>query len=739
MRAAPRRGAAALLASAVLATAIGAGLAAPSPAPATIWPTPGGDAARAGLQPFDAGLPPFDALWSVGDVDVVTSPLVTGPGAGAVAPRVVYGTADGRLHLHDVYAGTPIGDPAGVALGGTSAALTGFDGSVTPADSSTAAAAGELFAVVNARDAGGRPAVVIAQVDVLSGRLVQRVAVPYTAGYAASSSPLLTDPAADGTRALVFTVVDRPDWETAGGPAAPASEPRGRVVRVPISAPGGTAAVIQTGQTQALDVSGLNALAAPVLVRGVGTTGPGGSLVALATRDPEHPVQTLAADDFGLTRPDAPALARPRTGSASGRLDATASASNRVFAFAPAVAAAAPGRAGALFVATYAEARDETVVHRLVPAADGSALVETARSAPLAGRPGPGLATSALGTDAGVVVAGTTHDLYALSGADLTRRWALDREPGAAAGHGFARGVPVIGTQTVFVTRDDGRRLAVSLRDGVPLGEDAFDVSTAAAGATAARGSAAVAAGVVVLASDAGIVTLRTHCGNVLPALGGRAFVGTETGDRALGGPEADLVAGHGGDDCLSGGGGVDRMKGGQGNDLLSGGAGGDVLLGNDGNDTLRGGDGIDHLSGGEGADVLSGGAGDDVARGGGGVDTLRGDAGADLLLGDAGIDTILGGAGDDHLIGGSGDDRIEGGPGSDTLSGGAGRDVLLAGPGRGVLYGGPGDDRLDAVNGVRDVVDCGTGTDRARVDLVDLVQHCDVVVRVRRRGASAP
>ena len=53
-----------------------------------------------------------------------------------------------------------------------------------------------------------------------------------------------------------------------------------------------------------------------------------------------------------------------------------------------------------------------------------------------------------------------------------------------------------------------------------------------------------------------------------------------------------------------------------------------------------------------------------------------------------------------------------------------------MGGPGRNRLRGGRGNDRLSAANGKRDLVNCGAGRDRARVDAFDLVRGCE---RVRR------
>ena len=119
-------------------------------------------------------------------------------------------------------------------------------------------------------------------------------------------------------------------------------------------------------------------------------------------------------------------------------------------------------------------------------------------------------------------------------------------------------------------------------------------------------------------------------------------------------------------------------------------------------------------INGGGGADRLTGGADDDSLTGAGGNDVLSGGAGDDLLLGDAGNDRLLGGAGRDELDGDLGNDSLTGGPGKDRFFGFIGRD------------------RLDAVDGIRETINCGTDDDFARVDLRDRIQFCEHRTRVR-------
>jgi Ca2+-binding RTX toxin-like protein len=77
------------------------------------------------------------------------------------------------------------------------------------------------------------------------------------------------------------------------------------------------------------------------------------------------------------------------------------------------------------------------------------------------------------------------------------------------------------------------------------------------------------------------------------------------------------------------------------------------------------------------------------------------------------------------------------------VLEGRAGGDRLVGGRGSDTLRGGEGDDRLRARDGHADVVNCGAGIDRARIDFRDTIEDagaqnpngsCEVVTRGPRR-----
>lgn len=188
-------------------------------------------------------------------------------------------------------------------------------------------------------------------------------------------------------------------------------------------------------------------------------------------------------------------------------------------------------------------------------------------------------------------------------------------------------------------------------------------------------------------------------------------------------------------------------VEGGAGNDLLSAAAGLGDLDGGDGADRLTGSPFADTLAGGAGSDWLDGGGGrdavfyvqhhgalhidlrrsspqdalgerdvllnvEDIFAGFEGPSRLIGNARANALVGTLGRDVLVGGGGNDRLIAASGDDRLYGGPGSDDLEAGEGSDYISARDGR------------------RDVINCGSGRDTARIDAIDRTLACERLLR---------
>lgn len=239
----------------------------------------------------------------------------------------------------------------------------------------------------------------------------------------------------------------------------------------------------------------------------------------------------------------------------------------------------------------------------------------------------------------------------------------------------------------------------------------------------------------------------------------------TWTADCTLfGSPLDEILLGSTENDGLCADAGLDALYGFDGADVLSGGDSDDVLSGGPGADSIHGGDGIDDvvdyserttpvavvlgdgLSDG-GAEDGSGDAIDPSVEdiwGGSAGDSLTGDQGDNIIDGGLGGDTLHGGAGTDFvdyssattpvtadLDGAAGDDGRAGegdtiGADVEAIIGGEAGDTLSGGPDANFLDGGPGDDTIITADGVRDVIDCGPGSDVVYVDPVDAIFGCE-------------
>jgi Ca2+-binding RTX toxin-like protein len=102
-------------------------------------------------------------------------------------------------------------------------------------------------------------------------------------------------------------------------------------------------------------------------------------------------------------------------------------------------------------------------------------------------------------------------------------------------------------------------------------------------------------------------------------------------------------------------------------------------------------------------------------------------------VVGTSSGDVLYGTPGPDRICGLPGPDRIYGLAGNDYLDGGSGADIITGGPGRDVFLGKGGSDTIYARDGQMDWIDCGTEPDVAIGDRLDVVRHCETVVRPRR------
>jgi uncharacterized delta-60 repeat protein len=217
--------------------------------------------------------------------------------------------------------------------------------------------------------------------------------------------------------------------------------------------------------------------------------------------------------------------------------------------------------------------------------------------------------------------------------------------------------------------------------------------------------------------------------------MGGDDYViGSSGNDRVEGGAGDDRMEGQSGDDSLYGNAGRDALFGGSSNDLLDGGSGADYMQGDDGNDTItyaarsnavtvglgtsaddgevgegdNARDDIENIIGGAGNDDLRGSAADNQIYGLGGNDLIYAHGGNDFAAGGAGNDTVYGEGGNDDITGNDGADRLDGGSGDDQIDGGTGADQI---------FGQSGNDIIFAKDGVKDLLNGGSGTDSAQRD----------------------
>jgi Ca2+-binding RTX toxin-like protein len=93
--------------------------------------------------------------------------------------------------------------------------------------------------------------------------------------------------------------------------------------------------------------------------------------------------------------------------------------------------------------------------------------------------------------------------------------------------------------------------------------------------------------------------------------------------------------------------------------------------------------------------------------------------------------DTIYALDGRNFIDGRAGDDELYGGSGHDNIKGSDDEDYIVGGRGRDYLFGGPHADVIEAADGWKDEVNCGSGDkDKASVDKVDSVSRCEFVSR---------
>jgi Ca2+-binding RTX toxin-like protein len=107
---------------------------------------------------------------------------------------------------------------------------------------------------------------------------------------------------------------------------------------------------------------------------------------------------------------------------------------------------------------------------------------------------------------------------------------------------------------------------------------------------------------------------------------------------------------------------------------------------------------------------------------------TLKPGACANLQVGEDLPDSLVGTQMGDRLSSLGGADDLRGRAGHDCLFGAAGSDLLVGGSGGDYLAAGSGADRVDARDGQRDNIACGSGWDVVVADRTDVIHGCETV-----------
>ena len=666
-----------------------------SSAQAVHWPFFGGDNGRSGYQPVGEGTAPLTfryAKTAATDQFLKTS-ILTSTGVPS-SQRVVYGTvnpqevtsnaaanANGRVHMRLLDTGAPVGPEEGVKIDDGQADADVFGpGAAAPApssvsfvDTSGATGLGQVFAVHNDDDQSLTGDIAIAQIDEATGTLVKDVALVGTAGFSILSSPVATGPDSAGNRSLFFIAQNGDDQ---------------RLFRVPITMAGATTAAI--GQVTSTGDIDADAQASPTITFLRGANGAPTPQVAVGT---VTNLRTFSAANLA-PGPASPPLGGPvQTPSVPIQPDGMTPNPMGGVKTAP-------------FIYVAAEVGGQTQVHKLVQNANEQALTTVVTSPALAGAPAPALATDQESEPASVmpgrVIVTTGANLYVLSTENLGQTAAFSSTPLSPGTSGFGQTTAAASGELLYVTNDEGGQHVLGLGDAKAVegfGENAANAAPRLA--KSGMGQPSISRSFVQFGSQKGLFVYSNACGNVLS--------GTDGDENRLDGTLAgDAIALAGGNDRSSAGDGDDCVDGGPGNDGLSGNAGGDLVQGMAGDDSVFGRANDDRLSGNDGDDRVIGGEGDDRVFGREGNDRLSGNAGEDLIRGAVGNERIFGREGDDRISGNSGNDTIQANAGSDRVFGREGNDVIRV------------------RDGVRDVVDCGSGRDNVAADRRDVLRNCE-------------
>ena len=489
------------------------------------WSGIGGDAGHSGNQPVRPGVLPIELKYpkrpgtDTGTEGTLRTSIVTSNGADASTQTMSYGryvklpiapvTAaakdQNRIVMRKLSDGALISTVDVDSNTGTADTNVDIDafgplpGGVTPVSSSSGVDRGQLYVVHNDDNSAAQSTAVdgctvpspttttaslndiaIAQVNETSGAKVKDVAVgraqsvgslpnctvgtepQVTDGYTIESSPVLTpkkNNAGTGDRSLVFV-------------AKHTDAAKSRLYRIDIDNAGDNSAVIKSDFPAFRELPNINTKASPTIAY---------------LRDPSRPNVIVpyvlvsfdaaaGASDIRAFKvadlTDGPAVAADLPGK-PGTPSVPVSVNGLVPGESGAGAAKAP-----LIYAAY-EVGDTTVVRSFEQVDDATTLTQVAETdTPVAGKPaGMALAQDVVDgfAEPGRVVVTTDKNLWILDTETLEKVQALQDETGSAAEdllvppRGFSRNIPLVSGGLIYVTREDGAQLVLSLANGDPV------------------------------------------------------------------------------------------------------------------------------------------------------------------------------------------------------------------------------------------------------------------------------
>ena len=424
------------------------------------WSSFGGDPGRSGHQPTDSTLAGVHSLYArTGPEDqrVVTSVITTSGPPGT--EQVVYGTADGRVHLRRLLDGQPLGPPEGIDISDEPDAFSSTPGGGF-AETSTPAALGQVYVAHN--DAQG---VSVAQIDEATAALVQRV--PVAPGYTLRSSALLSLPLnGAGERALFFVAIkDKPE------PVEPFPAVGGQVTgsddRILFKVTIARAHLREAGIGPVTDTDGISANpdASPTLIYMTANNGTKAPYVALGTANGR--VLTYSVAD----------LAPGPHHSTGGQYDRAMTPAVPVTPSGLPPGAEGSGRTTAPHFFLASTDGQQTTVHRVIRPDYHQLRFAVTDSPKLAGAAAVALATNQLslpdGSSGGLVYVTTTRNIYALDANTLTVQARLSPTD-LPEGFGFGRTTPSVTGNLVVAARDNGQQLILDAHTLQPVPASVF-------------------------------------------------------------------------------------------------------------------------------------------------------------------------------------------------------------------------------------------------------------------------